>query len=186
MSVPITPQSSNPPQVDHQPSLTGSDVPISQGPGMLGRRRRSEDPVDLRFLRSRTEADPETGCWNWTGSLVDGYAHLTENRKGVYAHRRMWSLAYGPIPQGLWVLHRCDNPRCINPDHLFLGTNNDNVQDMVRKGRNHNAGQPRKLNAEQVKEIRESTKMCSELANQFGVSESNIRWIRKRGTWKWV
>lgn len=76
------------------------------------------------------------GCWKWTASKKDGYGMFgVGNKKTKKAHRISWELCRGSIPEGLHVLHRCDNPECSNPDHLFLGTNLDNFNDMISKGR---------------------------------------------------
>lgn len=107
-----------------------------------------------------------------------------------HAQRVAWMLTCGPIPDGLHVLHRCDNPPCVNPDHLFLGTNADNVADKVAKGRSH-APQPKKrgeghpqakLTLEQVQVIRGST----EMANRYGVCPATICNIRKGKIWRHV
>ena len=76
-------------------------------------------------------------CWNWTGTRdAKGYGQARLGPVRTTAHRLMWMLTQGPIPHPrLWVLHKCDNPSCINPNHLFLGTGKDNVDDMVAKGR---------------------------------------------------
>lgn len=104
-------------------------------------------PTDYDSLRSRWNAFwslavpcEKTDCWFWRGRCTgDGYP-----RWGMsYAHRMAWKLARGPIPDGLFVLHRCDNPSCVNPDHLFVGTQSDNMRDMVEKGRQR-GGAPRK------------------------------------------
>lgn len=75
--------------------------------------------------------EPMSGCWLWTGNLTHGYAALGKKR----IHRLMWEREHGPIPQGLYVCHKCDVPLCVNPSHLFLGTQKDNIQDMIQKGR---------------------------------------------------
>lgn len=77
----------------------------------------------------------QRGCWNWPGAMkVVGYGKVRWHGAEVYAHRKAWELINGAIPAGLYVLHRCDNPRCIRPAHLFLGTHLDNMKDMVAKG----------------------------------------------------
>jgi hypothetical protein len=83
------------------------------------------------------------GCWEWIGTkCLSGYGRIKTNYKRISAHRFMWELRNGPIPKlensyhGICVLHRCDNPSCVNPDHLFLGTNRDNSIDRDKKGRN--------------------------------------------------
>lgn len=76
------------------------------------------------------------GCWLWDGHLQPkGYGNFTVGNKTWKAHRFAWVLTFGAIADGLFVLHRCDNPTCVRPDHLFLGTNDDNMRDMVNKGR---------------------------------------------------
>ena len=89
---------------------------------------------DAIFPWSRVRL-PE-GCWEWTGALTHGYGNV---RRQAYsdskAHRLAWQMAYGPIPEGMQVLHHCDNRKCVRPDHLFLGTAADNLYDMLAKGR---------------------------------------------------
>ena len=85
------------------------------------------------YRRSRLT---ETGCWEWIGARTTaGYGEINRKRRVRYVHRIAWELHHGPIPAGKWVLHRCDNPPCWNPDHLFLGTHRDNVADKMLKGR---------------------------------------------------
>jgi len=79
----------------------------------------------------------ENGCMEWTGwRTKDGYGRIGCGNKKQYMHRLSYELTFGPIPNGLWVLHRCDNPPCLNPNHFFLGNLRDNFKDMIDKGRN--------------------------------------------------
>lgn len=83
----------------------------------------------------------EDGCWQWTGRIRDGgYGRMKLNGKETRAHRVSWLIHKGDIPNGLCVLHRCDNRLCVNPKHLFLGTRRDNYEDMKKKGR-HSHGE---------------------------------------------
>jgi HNH endonuclease len=137
------------------------------------------------------------GCHIWIQSVDRwGYGAAYWEGKRWIAHRLSWTAHNGPIPAGLLVLHRCDNPNCINPDHLWLGTNDDNMADMKAKGRARNgvmAGtykpkkghrfsmpQRRKLSWEQVQEIRDSKRTYEQLGRQFGVSDATI-WRVKKG-----
>lgn len=93
---------------------------------------RRVDPID-RFWKYVVKSE---SCWLWIGSKGSrGYGQLHINRKPVRAHRFSWELHYGPIPAGMEVCHHCDNPPCVRPDHFFLGTQADNLKDMVNKGR---------------------------------------------------
>lgn len=136
--------------------------------------------------------EPNSGCWLWDGRVtIFGYGQITLYGKGEQAHRASWRLFRGPIHDGMCVLHKCDVRSCVNPDHLWLGTQVENIADMVGKGRqgsrakgvkNHNA----KLTEEAVRTILRSTWSHSELAAQFGVNQSHISRIKNRVSWGWV
>ncbi len=128
-------------------------------------------------------------------TLRRGYGVIQVGRKPAVAHRVAWVLTNGFIPDGLCVLHRCDNRPCVRPTHLFLGTRLDNIQDMVRKGRSlHRYGEANpkvKLTGAQVLEIRaahaaDPKKTIKPLAAKYGVSISAISFIVHRRSWKHI
>ena len=130
-------------------------------------------------------------CIEWTGALdTSGYGCKNVSGKTKSVHRLSYAEAYGDIPDGMCVLHKCDNRKCYNPKHLFLGTKADNNRDRKEKGRNANTngdGHPsNKLSADQVREIRRIEKFYginTVLGKAFGVHHSTISKIRKGVLW---
>lgn len=138
---------------------------------------------------------PQTGCWEWQGSRNEfGHGSLSDGNlsgKGwrlIKAHRASWEIAFGKIPAGLIVCHKCDNPPCCNPSHLFLGTKADNSADMVAKGRSKrgNLRPQAKLTADDVRAIRASVEKQAVLAARYGVRQSHISSIRSHHAWPWL
>ena len=140
------------------------------------------------FLNGFTEA-PKNYCWHWNRALnTPGYGVCQNNGRQVGAHRFSYEYFIGAIPHGMLVCHICDNPSCVNPDHLFLGTYSDNAKDMVNKGRNNvvrrfGKDNPNcKLLDEDVLYIRNHPRtygMRKKLAEKFGVSVLTIKAIRE-------
>lgn len=150
-------------------------------------RNRLVITSDVIFLMSIPE--PNSGCWifalRWDHR---GYGILSHKGKETRAHRLSWELHNGPIPNGLVVCHKCDNTSCINPDHLFLGTQADNVADYVKKGlvtRGEDRAQT-KLTEDQVRAILVSKFTNVLLAKVYGVAPETISGIRNRRKWKHV
>lgn len=151
------------------------------------------DTPEARFW-SFVKKGPE--CWEWTGVRLyernGGVGVLRVNHRNVYAPRFSYALHFGPIPPGMLVCHRCDNPPCVRPDHLFLGTARDNTHDAMRKGRlAHGERQGlAKLTAEIVAEIRaaefDGFGFYRRLGRRYGVNDATIRDVRNRRTWKHV
>jgi hypothetical protein len=130
-------------------------------------------------------------CWWWTGARNNlGYGFIRRRPKTYSAHRLSWTFANGPIEDSLWVLHKCDNPSCVNPDHLFLGTHRDNERDKTEKGRAHRIGtRNAKLTEEQVREIRVlSAAGLSQrkIASQFGVTQVTICNVQRGRSYSYV
>lgn len=139
----------------------------------------------------KVKFDPVTGCHVWNGSIsTQGYGRFAWAGKARQAHRMAWIFYNGEIPDGLCILHRCDNRRCVNPDHLFLGTYLDNVRDMLAKGRHvHFVGEATpsaKLTREAVAEIRASREPHVIVAAAYGVTPETVSHVRRHLTWRYV
>lgn len=138
--------------------------------------------------------NPKTGCWHWVGGASTGphgvrrYGTMTVARKTVSVHRFSWEMQNGKIPDGMHVLHRCDNPICVNPAHLFLGTPLDNAKD--RDGKRRGRVPRLRLTPERVTELRElyATGEWPQvaLATRFAISQANVSKIVRGKSWSGV
>jgi hypothetical protein len=128
-------------------------------------------------------------CWLWTGYRDrDGYGNFQLNGSPRQAHRISYHIYRGRIPEGMLVCHTCDNPSCVNPAHLFLGTPKNNMEDKVTKGRmrgnwEKGAAFGTKLTPEEVLFIREDTRKTREIADDYGVTTHLIRLIKRKKIW---
>lgn len=155
------------------------------------RHNRSQDPAER--LWERVDKTDPSGCWVWTGSRISsGYGQFSLGNKSVRTHRISYELHYGPIPPGLSVLHRCDNPPCVRPEHLFVGTPAENNADKIAKGRGRvprgEANGLSKLTEIQVREIRarRGFDTYQALADEFGVSIGTVHNVMHRIVWRHV
>lgn len=121
-------------------------------------------------------------CIPWDGYFVNGYGQLQVNGKKWVATRWVYTQAHGEIPNGLVVRHKCDNPACVNLDHLELGTQSDNILDSVKRGRHHNM----KLSEDDVRAIRKDTRSSRKVAADYGIDHKQVLAVRNRKAYKHV
>lgn len=170
-------------------------------------KRWAGNPADRFWLR----VDKSGDCWIWIGPKTGhGYGQFQSNKKRYKAHRYAWELENGPIPIGLEACHRCDNPACVRPSHIFLATHAENMRDCSRKGRNGMQRYPErsslrnvdtrvqvrgeqqgnaKLTADKVRAIRQMRAdgvMTSVIAANMGIATSTVQRIVRRADWKHV
>lgn len=158
---------------------------------------RNNSSFKERFLLRVLLPENLNDCWKWTGSLrCNGYGQVSINNKMYLSHRVSFELFVGPIPDNLHVLHHCDNRACVNPSHLFLGTNYDNIQDRESKGR----GKVPKLKGEDhamhkllEQDVYNIRSLCdegkytqTEIAKMFGIGCPQVSAIKHRKSWGWL
>jgi len=152
------------------------------------KRRPDHSEMTTEFITNRVDIDPETGCWNWNKTITwKGYG-LTFYKKQIHAHRLSYILFRGEIPHGKFVCHKCDNRKCVNPDHLFIGTAKENSLDAVAKGRivSGDSHYNSKLTSDQVVQIKSmlGDSSQSEIARIFNVNQTTIWMIANGRNWR--
>lgn len=162
--------------------------------GALYSSRRGMRPGQVQPIAQRKQMfdrlftkDSQSGCWNWLGSKTTaGYGLLRVNTRWMYAHRAAYSFKVGPIPKGMCVCHHCDNKGCVNPGHLFIGTANDNNQDMFRKGRNKRGSKypTAKLTEASAVKVFRSGLPQRVIAALFGIAQSTVSKIKSGSRYK--
>jgi len=147
-------------------------------------------PIKERFEKY-IYMEPMSGCWLWLGGINgNGYGSFWNgnNPHQQQAHCASWEIYKGHIPEGLYVCHHCDIRSCVNPIHLFLGTQKDNMQDSSKKGRiDHGEKRPQaKLTENQVIQIRNDNREHRFIAIDYGVAKSTIGLIKREKRWKYL
>lgn len=147
----------------------------------------------LKDFYAKIAAGKPDECWEWQGTIeTGGYGVFSWESKSVKAHRFVWETTNGDIPAGMFICHKCDNRPCCNPDHLFLGTHEDNMADMTRKGReakgemNGSAILTEKEVMAIRKEYAHGNVSCQELGDKYGVAGATISHIIRRVIWKHI
>lgn len=141
----------------------------------------------MKSFEAKYEVAKTTGCWEWTASCGEGgygqfVTSVKDGHKWYRAHRFSYITHRGSIPEGMVVMHSCDNPRCVNPDHLRLGTQADNIKDREEKCRGYLR---RTIQANDVSEIKASNKSDRELATELGCSRAHI-WKIRNDRYAWA
>lgn len=144
-------------------------------------------------LSPRVMVDPNSGCWLWTGAMApNGYGRLRERvapgslrTRHFRMHRVAYEINRGAIPEGLFVLHKCDTRACVNPDHLFLGTHQDNMNDRGAKGRQVRGGRVNtsKLTEQQAREVFAAEGTDANIGKMFGISATAVKYIKSGRNW---
>lgn len=145
----------------------------------------------INYFWSKVDIKSENECWNWLGCKIKGYGTIKLNQKPIRTHRLSYFLTYGEITTGLLICHKCNNPSCCNPNHLYAGTNKENTQDIINSGNFKMVGESHwnsKLTFVQVSEIRELLSQGvkeKEVAKIYSMSKRQINDIKNRKSWNY-
>jgi hypothetical protein len=150
----------------------------------------------VKLFWSKVDKRLDDECWEWTaGKLKRGYGQFTAAYHHGYsrlAHRFSYLISHGELSEELMVCHACDNPSCVNPKHLFLGTHADNMQDCVSKGRHYHAefqGESHwkaRLTESDIIAIRSDSRTLSAIGRDYGCSKSHVGHIKNRRIWRHI
>lgn len=145
----------------------------------------------MQIHEDRIERIPISGCWIWTGTTdANGYGKIGVNYKALLAHRVVYEAYKGAIPEGLHLLHSCDVPTCVNPEHLRPGTPADNAKDRQTRNRGRDmkgeASHFSKINEDMVRAIREDGRAGTTIAREYGISHQQIYYIKNRKSWSHI
>lgn len=130
------------------------------------------------------EPAPWDSCWEWVGARATfGYGTMGYSNRQWLAHRASWIIHFGPIPDGMEVCHTCDNPSCVNPYHLFLGSHLDNMRDMATKGRHPMMGRITEEDVREIRRLAEGGMSQQKIAKHYGIVQQQVSRIVRRERW---
>lgn len=144
------------------------------------------------IIEANSIPEPNSGCWLWTGTVSSvGYGIISVNYENWSSHRLSYAVYHGAIPPGKWVLHRCDNYLCVNPDHLYAGTPKNNTQDAMQRGRMTRGSRINTavLHESQIPQIRkqlEAGVTCAAIAAELGVDRTTINCLKLGKSWRHI
>lgn len=155
---------------------------------------REEKYSSKEYLLSQIKIDKKTGCWIWQGSKnEDGYGRKRYKGRTTYVHRVFYEVFVGKIPKGMCVLHRCDTPACCNPSHLFIGTQKDNIDDMVNKNRHkpligekHGSSKLTEKDVLEIRRLRKEGMTRKKISEKFLISRGYVYEIVVRRSWNHI
>lgn len=148
-----------------------------------------EPPSPMERILQKVVINDKTGCWEWTGySHRSGHGSIRVDGKAVPVYRYVYEFYRGKIPDGMFACHKCDNPSCVNPEHIFIGTPRENSQDAARKGRMERGNKRwcSKLTEQDIRSIRADGRAQRVIAGDYGVDQALIQRIRVGKAWGWV
>ena len=164
--------------------------------GSIGARKRGRQPRNwtaVEHIEKYSIPEPNSGCWLWLGHTDGfGYGKTMFGKRTYRAHRLSWEAHRGHPPGDRFVCHKCDVPACVNPDHLWLGTHDDNMRDMRAKGRHPFTDQRgeanpfSRLTEDIVRRVRAASGTCPDIAIRFGLNKWTVHDVRARRTWRHI
>ena len=166
--------------------------PDSLKKGDFWKNATYEEKMERLIHHYNKKVIKKEGCWDWNGYKSIGYGTLRYDGKLLHAHRASWIINNGNIPAGLQVLHKCDNPSCSNPEHLFLGTQKDNIRDMmsknrmfIPKGETHYASKLKPNDVLKIRELLADSKLSQKkIGDLYGVCRGTILDIKNNRIWR--
>lgn len=170
------------------PKRTPAGFSLAEVENWIAERAREKSAFEIRRFEEKVDRGPSAGCWLWRGAMTGAYGSYRLKGAARGAHRVAYEMYVGPIPDGMYVCHRCDVPACVNPAHLFIGDHDANMRDMADKGRaNVRVGEDHeraKLTDEGAIAVRRGQLSVADAARKFGMSKAAVYHVLAGRTWK--